>query len=316
MQVTEVVKHISHAQQANHHLWWEWQIPVYLFLGGIVAGLMVLTAWRALKTTKEERSDTFRLLSWFAPILISAGMGALFLDLAAKLNVFRFYMAFKPLSPMSWGAWILLIVYPVSILFAVSELPKKWRDKLSKGFIGKIMTSLTNFVDQESTKKALAWTSIFTGIALGVYTGVLLSNLVARPLWNSTVLGPLFLISGLSTGAAFMLLFKLNNEERHTLGKIDMGLIGIELLLIGLFIISLFNGTAMQQEAGALLAANEFAAAFWSLVVIAGLIAPLLIDIFEIKRKLNWTAVPAVLVLVGGLALRWILVQAGQISSW
>ena len=39
--------------------------------------------------------------------------------------------------------------------------------------------------------------------ALGIYTGVLLSALGARPFWNSALLGPLFLVSGLSSAAAF-----------------------------------------------------------------------------------------------------------------
>ena len=36
-----------------------------------------------------------------------------------------------------------------------------------------------------------------------IYTGILLSSLGARPLWASGILGPLFLVSGLSTAAAF-----------------------------------------------------------------------------------------------------------------
>ena len=28
---------------------WHWEVAVYLFLGGLVAGLMVLAAWRALR---------------------------------------------------------------------------------------------------------------------------------------------------------------------------------------------------------------------------------------------------------------------------
>ena len=38
--------------------------------------------------------------------------------------------------------------------------------------------------------------SMVVGVSLGVYTGILLSSLGARPLWNSGVLGVLFLASG------------------------------------------------------------------------------------------------------------------------
>ena len=51
---------------------------------------------------------------------------------------------------------------------------------------------------------ALGWTNIVLGVGLGIYTGILLNTMVARPLWNSAILGPLFLFSGLSAGAAMM----------------------------------------------------------------------------------------------------------------
>ena len=54
--------------------------------------------------------------------------------------------------------------------------------------------------------------NLVLGIALGTYTGILLSTLSARPVWNSALLGPLFLISGFSTGAALMMLFPLNHH--------------------------------------------------------------------------------------------------------
>ena len=42
-------------------------------------------------------------------LLINIGLiVALFFDLTHKFYVFRLYMTFKPLSPMSWGSWILL----------------------------------------------------------------------------------------------------------------------------------------------------------------------------------------------------------------
>ena len=41
---------------------------------------------------------------------------------------------------------------------------------------------------------------------LGVYTAILLSAFSARPFWNTGVLAPLFLVSGLSTAAALVAL--------------------------------------------------------------------------------------------------------------
>ena len=52
-------------------------------------------------------------------------MGGLFLDLEHKLFLFRFYTTFQPASPMSWGAWILLLVYPVLLLGILLDPPRR-----------------------------------------------------------------------------------------------------------------------------------------------------------------------------------------------
>src|SRR5512144_114912 len=99
---------------------WGWEIPVYLFLGGMAAGVMILSSLLSLR--REERSPAARWLALAAPALVSLGMVALFLDLAHKLYAWRFYLAFRWTSPMSWGAWILLLVYPASLGLALAGL--------------------------------------------------------------------------------------------------------------------------------------------------------------------------------------------------
>ena len=65
---------------------------------------------------------------------------------------------------------------------------------------------------QARTLAEVAPDRLVLGIGLGAYTGVLLGTLGARPAWSSAVLGPLFLVSGLSTGAALMMLFSLGSR--------------------------------------------------------------------------------------------------------
>jgi formate-dependent nitrite reductase membrane component NrfD len=154
------------------------------------------------------------------------------------------------------------------------------------------------------------------GIGLGIYTGILLGSLGARPLWNSAILGPLFLVSGLSTGAAFMMLYGLRDSERVLLGRADMGLIAVELALIGLWLTGLMTGGAAAQEAARTVLGGPFTAAFWTLVVALGLLAPLLAEWLELRHRAVPGRLAAVLVLVGGFALRWILVYAGQHTNW
>ena len=111
---------------------WGWEIAVYLYLGGMAAGIMVFTALAAHRFKGEELSRWIRWLPFAAPILISLGMFLLFLDLEAKHHVYRFYLAFKPAAPMSWGSWILLLIYPATVLFGLASLNEaeaKWIDK-------------------------------------------------------------------------------------------------------------------------------------------------------------------------------------------
>jgi protein NrfD len=292
---------------------WGWEIPVYLFLGGMAAGVMILTA--ALWMKREERSPAARWLAFAAPVLVSIGMGALFLDLAHKIHVWRFYLAFRWTSPMSWGAWILVLVYPVSIVAALAGLDEAQAERAvafaGRFGLGGVARSARAFGVEHAA--ALRWASVVTGVALGVYTGVLLSTLGARALWSSALLGPLFLVSGVSTGAALLMLCRrISDEERHVLGRWDRVAMGLEAAVLLLFLAGLETSGAAGKGAAGLLLGGSFTAPFWALVIIAGLAVPSLLASLEARLKLRMTVAAPVLVLAGGLALRWILVAAGQ----
>jgi len=296
---------------------WGWEIPVYLFLGGMAAGLMILTA--LLHRRAGERSAAARWMPFLAPALVSVGMAALFLDLSHKLYVWRFYLAFRWTSPMSWGAWILLVVYPVTLLQGLASIDDRQAEWIGEKLL-KIDASdrLAGSVAR-ARKWALARTqaignaAIATGIGLGVYTGILLSTLGARALWGSALLGPLFLVSGLSTGAAAMMIFRVSDEERHLLAQWDLAAIGVEVTILALVLIGLATGGAESRAAAGLLLGGSFTAPFWVLVVAAGLAVPALLEVMEFRLHLKPSLVTPALVLAGGLALRWVMVAAGQV---
>ena len=305
---------------------WHGEVPAYLFLGGLVAGIMVLMGLWLLRDPERARSRALSLLPWAAPVLLSVGMLFLWLDLENRWNVARFYLTFEPASPMSWGAWILLAIYPASILLALRMLPAELRacplsklaKRVGKTELGQRLESsfmrLMAWVDGHTRGIALA--NVLLGAGLGVYTGILLGSMGARPLWSSAILGPLFLVSGLSTGAAFMMLYRLRDEERVALGRTDMALLAVELLLIGLWLTGLMAGGAASRAAAGVLLGGPYTAAFWTLVVALGLAAPLVAEWLELRHGEVPGRLAAVLVLVGGFALRWILVYAGQHTDW
>lgn len=289
---------------------WGWEIPVYLFLGGIAAGAMVLLPLLAARAGPASRWA--RRLGFAVPLLVTVGMGALFLDLEHKLHVYRFYLAFRWTSPMSWGAWILLLVYPVSLLWALSALDDEEAAALVRraGPLGRLVTAGRALALPRRT--ALRWASLVVGLGLGVYTGILLSALGARALWASPVLGPLFLASGVSSGAAMLALFPLEAAERRWLGAAHHKALAAEAILLALFALGHATGGAAGRAALGSLVGGPYALAFWGLVVACGLGLPLLVELGEARARLRHTALASALVLVGGLALRWVMVAAGQ----
>jgi formate-dependent nitrite reductase membrane component NrfD len=292
---------------------WGWEIPVYLFLGGMAAGVMILSA--LLWMRREERSPAARWLAFAAPALVSVGMGALFLDLSHKLFVWRFYLAFRWTSPMSWGAWILVVVYPVSLVFALAGLTEAQAERAAAfcdrvGLGGAVRAARAFGLARVAS---LRWWQAGVGAALGVYTGILLSTLGARALWNSALLGPLFLVSGVSTGAALLLLFPLDAEEHHLVAGWDRVAIVLEVLVLALVLVGLATSGAGGRAAAGLLLGGSYTAPFWALVIAGGLVVPWLLGTLEARLRLLPTVAAPVLVLVGGLALRWLLVAAGQV---
>lgn len=303
---------------------WGWEIAFYLFLGGIAAGIMIFTGLRFLGKASDPPSSTMASIPWFAPALLSVGMFFLWLDLEHPFNAWRFYMVFRPSSPMSWGAWILLAVYPASIALAWMSTCEASRQVFSEGRRGshplKRWIEARCFAEAGRWLKArlvwLALLNVVLGSALGVYTGLLLGTMAARPLWNSPLLGPLFLISGVSAAAAFMLLWPVSRGERVFMGRADMPLILVELGLMFLWMVGLASGGSASQAALELLMGGPYTAPFWSLVVAAGLVTPLAAKWVELRHGQAPGRAAAILVLVGGFAFRWILVFAGQESSW
>jgi formate-dependent nitrite reductase membrane component NrfD len=321
---------------------WSWEIPVYLFFGGLVAGMMILGGMAMLRIARGDDSRGF--FSMQAPllgfVLINLGMGALFLDLAHKLYVWRVFLTFQLASPMSWGSWVLIIVYGVLVLSALIRLPQAWP------WLGRLVPLLQSLSDKILARPAwitaLAWGNIVLGVILGIYTGILLDTMVARPLWNSGILGPLFLFSGLSAGAAMLHLVSVMRgqgaapkgliggalsamlqplgkdmpEKRTVDGLIraDMIFLAVELVLIVLLIINLSTSSASHGAALSLLMSGTYAWAFWGVIVCLGVLLPLALQAMELSHRIPHTVAPALLVLLGGFTLRWVMVNAGQAS--
>ena len=293
------------------HQVWAWEIPVYLFLGGLVAGMMVISGHFLLSGRWRNRDCFCSALPGWSLVLISLGMVALFLDLEHKAYVWRLYLTFEVKSPMSWGSWILLLVYPALVANLVFSLPD-WLRALSPR-----LASLSDRMRaRPSAVTIIGAVNVALGVMVGIYTGILLSSLGARPLWSSGLLGPLFLVSGLSTAAALVHLLAKDPDERALAVRADIGLLVTELVFIILFLIGLMNASKVHQEAAQLLLGGPYTAVFWVLVVGLGVLAPIVIQTLAVMKRIRHTPVAPLLVIAGGLVFRFVMVNAGQMSAW
>lgn len=300
----------NHLIDPTLHIW-GWEISVYLFLGGIVAGMMIISGYFLYRERHKQFVTSCTVVPFIGIILLSIGMFALFLDLEHKLYTWRMYMTFQIASPMSWGAWILILVYPAMFSMMLIKLP---------GFIPKKFKILFQWSDyingNKKARQIIGIINMSAGAALGIYTGILLSSFGARPLWNSSVLGILFLVSGLSTASAFVHMIAKDREESRLLARADNLFILFEIVILGLFIINLLSSTQVHIDAAKILLSGEYAPSFWIFVVGLGLIIPLFIQSLAVSHKIRHTPVAPVLVIFGGLMLRFVIVNAGMLSHW
>jgi formate-dependent nitrite reductase membrane component NrfD len=290
---------------------WHWQIPLYLFLGGLAAGILFFAALYYINGKEKEYRTAVRIAPFLTPFLLVIGLLALFIDLRHKLYFWQLYTNIKLQSPMSWGAWTLMVITPASFIWCalhIRDLFPKWDWKYE--WLRETEAFFFRY------KKVLAWVMLIYAVILGIYTGILLSAFNARPLWNTSILGPLFLTSGLSAGAATILMLSKSSEERTLFAKIDLILIGIELFLIIHMFMGFLASSQVQIDAAALFLGGPYTMAFWIFVVIIGMLFPAILEIMELRKIHIPAIVPPMLVLFGSIMLRFIIVYAGQASRW
>jgi formate-dependent nitrite reductase membrane component NrfD len=276
---------------------WEWYIVWYFFLGGIAGGAYALGA--ILRLMGDERDAPVARTAFLlclpvlaiCPILLTLDLGRPLRFWHMLIDSRTFGLNFKYWSPMSVGAWVLVIFSFfafVSFLEALASVRGKPFPILHGG-LGRVFMIVG---------------AVF-GLFLAGYTGVLLS-VSNQPIWSDTwALGALFLASSLSVAAAALIL--LTRFGRHAdsaeakLSRADRYFSLLELALLVVFFVSL----------GAV--ASRFMAPRWMalwVVVVLCIVVPFVLQMSTARRVPVMLA--AVLTLVGGLALRMVVIFSAQ----
>lgn len=306
-----------------------WGAPVvgYLFLAGLSAGSLTVSASVLLRGGAGGFGGAHFALARYgallSPVPVLFGCFLLVFELGQPWRFLNLYKVMN-LSPMSAGTWFLTLFIWISIAYAVTFLVPnagpgdRWHP----------------------WRRGLAWIGVPSGIAVAIYTGVLLGAMPARPFWNTPILALLFLLSSISTGVAMIMLARtafhrrtgiredpeLYHQSGYILTASDLLLIGFELLVVFLFIMYAHLTIGSVKEAiQVILPGGELAALFWIAVVAVGLLAPGLAELIVVVPKLLYHrafAVPVavewsvpVTVLIGGLMLRYVVVVAGQVTG-
>jgi len=184
----------------------------------------------------------------------------------------------------------------------------------------------------------IAMAGIPLSLLVGIYTGVLLGALVARPFWNNPMLPMLFLVSALKAGTASICLVGcvstgigwMSREQieanKFIIHSIDFFLMILSIITILLFVFGLYSAPGSSAEAAGLIMGGEFTFLFWGVAVAVGVLLPLTLELYELlphfignaaMRAHNpWiSGVTTLSVLAGGFILRYVVVYAGQVAK-
>ena len=169
---------------------WTWEIPTYLFVGGAAGAAAVLGAAAQLSGEDERLVRDAR---WIAAIGANLSTPLLIADLGRPERFLNMLRVFKPQSPMSVGAWTVVVFGGTSTAAVLSPVGRDF----------------------------FAALSALTGLAMSTYTGVLL-GVTSIPVWseNARLLPVHFGASAL--GAACSLL-ELRGHRQPALNALALG---------------------------------------------------------------------------------------------
>lgn len=301
-------------------------IPWYLFLGGLAGSTLAIGTLADLLGRGRGRLAAFARIAAYmtVPSIIVGGLSLSF-HLGKPERGFAFPLFFT--NYQSWltlGGWVIGAFAPLSIAYAAA-----WFFQAGRGL-----------------RLSLAVLGVPLGILMSLYTGFLLSAAWLVPgdrwyvaLWDRRYLPVLFLLSGFSTGLAACGLAALigGHVARPTEGEkkpgetaslveatslVDAVAILAEGAWVYLFLAFLAAGTLGQQFAYRLLTQGDLAPWFWWGFVATGLAVPLVVSVVHLiserlfHLRAGWLLYAKfVLVLAGGLLLRYVVVWGGDMKT-
>ena len=231
---------------------WTWYILFYFFFAGISGGSYALGSMlRLFGRPEDEPASRLAYYTAFVtllpcPVLLTVDLGqpVRFWHMLVNTTPGQVGASFKWWSPMSMGAWALVVFGLFATVSFIGALARDDRiryrgtARIAGGFFGALW----------------AFAGMLFGLFVAGYTGVLLS-VSNQPVWSDTyALGGLFLASGLSASVALLVwLTRLRRLARYSTDFLVRGeqwFQTLELALIALFIVTLVQAGTLDLAFG------------------------------------------------------------------
>jgi formate-dependent nitrite reductase membrane component NrfD len=257
-------------------------IGVAFFLGGIGGGLYL--------TSLFFNSLLGMFIGWL--LIVSVGL----VDMTHLHKPLRFWrMLLKPDS--SWIARGFVFIALFIILAAVQLALFYWLPGTSSEGVFRVISGIFAF-----------------GVI--IYGGFVLSYIRAIRFWNSAMIPLLFIISSLVGGIAVFSIISVgqNTNQITTLILVLRIALVFYAIMIGLHLwVANYSSPAARHSVMLILKGN-IAYIFWSLVVLMGIVIPLFIFFLTEPSAIALLIIAAVFVVLGNLALRYLLLKGGIYS--
>lgn len=264
-------------------------IVIYFFLSGLGAGaFLTAAACRIFGGPRYAKIEKIAAIA--VPILLGPGLLCLLLDLGRPLRFFNMVFYFNPSSVASWGVWLMSIFMGVSVLYAFLHVVGKAKKAKPLSYVGSVLA-----------------------LAAGLYSGMLLYQMRGHALWHSALVPAIFLASAIASGLAVVLLLSgsAQREATRTLSRALAIAIGVDLVLALTELLTLSWSSGGKAEAADVILSGGYGFLFIGVYLILGLVLPLAALARRQPGRVVQVAA-AVLVLVGTLAVRYVIVMGGQ----
>lgn len=274
-----------------HHMPWSSSYSIYFFVIGISAALFFFStlSWYRQEFVPLRKSAFYASFG----LMVLGGL-LLVVDLTQPLRFIfilnPFYLNFN--SPLAWGGLNLILFGGVSVAYF-------WMMRKN----------------DETNSRRLAVIGSLLALGLPIYTGFDLTAHQNRPVWNTPLMPILFVAMSLVSGAAVAsFLAPVQPEKLLVMLRRFMlwsaGAVGV--MLISLLGTTAYGGVG-QEVTFMLMTTGSLGLIFIGVGILLGTAAPIALLLAPFGKQQMGIMIAAVLILVGGMALRYSILVSGQI---